>query len=114
MSEEEIIGRLKRIIEIAYSKEFTTFELTYQDVDAIQGLLDLYQKENALLLAKNNGYYDLKEYIKDNYISKAKIIRKIEELEWVEEVYKCQCDSCRDIRDEGRYMAYKELLEEKK
>lgn len=36
MSEEEIINRLKRIIAISYTKEFATFELMYQDVEAIE------------------------------------------------------------------------------
>lgn len=45
MSEEEIICRIKRIIDLSYTKNFATFELMYQDVDAIKGLLDLYNKE---------------------------------------------------------------------
>ena len=85
--------------------------------EAIQGLLDLYNKEkekNALLLANNNGYYDLKKYIKDNYISKDKIR---EHKKWYE-------DTCKHLSKDGidldRYDQYQaiikfceELLEEK-
>lgn len=71
MSKEEIIGRLKNIIKIAYSKEFATFELTYQDVDAIQGLLDLYNKEKARrikygnILFAHNLVEDLDEFFEE-------------------------------------------------
>lgn len=54
MNEEEIIDRIKRIIDLSYTKNFATFELMYQNVDAIKGLLDLYKQEKE----KNNKEYD--------------------------------------------------------
>lgn len=45
LSEEEIINRLNSIIYASHTVYFKNYELMYQDVEAIQGLLDLYNKE---------------------------------------------------------------------
>lgn len=119
MSEEEIIGKLKRIIKIAYSKEFATFELTYQYVDAIQGLLDLYNKEKE----KNKSIEaqrlrDMCYKTDGNYISKDKIKEKIEEYEelvkdfeeyWSKDPRQFKKEKCVDYY---KIEALKELLQE--
>ena len=52
------------------------------------------------------------EVVLNNSIPKKKIKDKKEKLKWVENAYMCHCYSCEEIRDEGKYFAYKELLEE--
>lgn len=79
LSEEEIIKTIENILLHA-----ETQLLDYEAL-AIQGLLDLYQKEkekNKLLIeGKFREVADKNSYIKDNYISKDKIKEKIEEID---------------------------------
>lgn len=49
MNIEEAIDRVKRIIKITYTKEFATFELMYQDVDAIETLLTAYEEKEKII-----------------------------------------------------------------
>lgn len=74
MSEEEIIKNIKEMIQWS---DRSTYKM------ALQGLLDLYNKEKE----KNNILVQEKEYLnciiesdKDNFINKNKIKEKIEEL----------------------------------
>lgn len=76
-------------------QEFKEFEKKYKlkrihkgtegksRIQALENLIARYKElkeKNALLLANNNGYYDLKKYVKENYIPKSKVKEKIEEL----------------------------------
>ena len=90
MNEEEIIKRLKNIIET--NKSFLDCDIQennniYKD---IQGLLDLYQQEkekNKLLIdGKFREVADKNSYIKDNYISKDKIkeLREIDNIDLIQ------------------------------
>lgn len=79
MSEEEIMKHIEEIRRIDRSR-FTMGEL-----EAIQGLLELYNKEkekNKLLIQnKFREIADKNSYIKEMYISKDKIREEIEHLE---------------------------------
>lgn len=104
LNEEEIIGRLHGLLATTFhysghtetgvfwehSIYFPKDEKFY--AEAIQGLLDLYQKEKQknkildnMLLVNKEQYEFIKN--KDNYISKDKIRNKIKELEKQEDWY---------------------------
>ena len=89
MNQEEIIKYLESYIQF-YTVLKAPEPQDAKMMVAVKGLLDLYNKEkekNALLLANNNGYYDLKEYLKNNYISKDKLI----ELKEIDNIDLIQC-----------------------
>ena len=64
--------------EINREKQYSEF---YKDLcNKQQKEIEKLKKENGLLLVNNNGYFDLKKYIKNNYISKDKIREKMREI----------------------------------
>lgn len=111
---------LERAVVSGDIREFEVY-MSKNDYKAIQNLIARYKEEkekNALLLANNNGYYDLKEYLKENYIPKSKVQEKIEELEelvkdfeeyWSKDPRKFKKEKCIDYY---KLEALQELLED--
>lgn len=82
MNEEEILKRLNDIIQQCHNsrecqenKFCSDCYIEIEDIQAIQGLLDLYQKEKE----KNKKYKDVISSLNNNWVSKAEIKAKIEE-----------------------------------
>ena len=88
MNIEEAIDRIKRIIKITYTKEFATFELMYQDTDAIETLLSAYEKEKE----KNKEYekqLDLdyaEKKIKEAYIDGTNVAHNLCNKKWEDKI----------------------------
>lgn len=94
----------------------SAYEMQFEDFEAIQGLLDLYNKEkekNEVLESKLIGVQILVAGNKDRYICKDKIEKKIEELE---SKYKDEVKTAKDY-DTNQFVVdcvavLEELLEE--
>ena len=95
LSEEEIIYTLKQVIDTCTKWEEMPYGFNEHIIQAIQGLLDLYNKEKQLnyeiknllestpkeLLDKAVAINNTIGFIKDNFVEKDKIKDKIKELE---------------------------------
>lgn len=118
VKEEEIKEVLENVVRTnKYSGLYTTVDVI---TDAIQGLLDLYEKE------KEKNIYLTQELetrkwvkVKENgevepafYISKDKIRELAKKYEYVGNGYDCTTASYKESQDIGRYIAYLELLKE--
>lgn len=72
---KEIMDALCMLHSLA--KKDTTFTTQDEQFKIVVEYIENLQKENALLLANNNGYFDLKKYLENNYVQKDKIKSKI-------------------------------------
>ena len=122
MSEEEIINVLSNLFFDEYEWFLRGYDTQTKEEDketieqAIQGLLDLYQKEkqknkeleNAdLTTVYMNGFYDGEKKWKD------KIKQRAIEYEHNNDGYDCTTADYKESQNIGRYLAYLELLEER-
>ena len=84
MSEEKIIEILKKLISWKSMK----VEIRDYEIDAIQDLLDLYNKEKEKNASLQKEIKLMKSInINDNYISKDKIRKQIRQLEALDKQY---------------------------
>ena len=137
-NEEEIIDIVKEIKrhQVAFyepkeHKQIVKYYFTQEQRDAIQGLLDLYNKEKGLnnelqirYKIENDKYLEEKEkniqdmikdiecsnFIKDNYISKNKIKELAKKYEYASVGYDSSTADYKQSQDIGRYIAYVELF----
>lgn len=75
---KEIMDALCMLHSLA--KKDTTFTTQDEQFKIVVEYIENLQKENALLLANNNGYFDLKKYLENNYVQKDKIREKRQEI----------------------------------
>lgn len=75
---KEIMDALCMLHSLA--KKDTTFTTQDEQFKIVVEYIENLQKENALLLANNNGYFDLKKYLENNYVQKDKIREKMKEI----------------------------------
>lgn len=119
MTEEEIIDILENVIIF----KNTSDKFTDLDLNAIQGLLDLYNKQKEKLKAyeikKENVAFVMRQYGKTNniikeYISKDKIREKIKELkkECIDCSYRKMLNCKKQCTIGGTTKVLKELLNE--
>lgn len=94
MSKDEM--ELEEAIKILKENKVMDINTINYDID-----LNDYNQAIKIVLQKLELYETINKSIKE----------KMKELDWVEKSYCCQCDSCKDCRDEGRYFTYKEILE---
>lgn len=72
---KEVMDALCMLHSLA--KKDTTFTTQDEQFKIVVEYIENLQKENALLLANNNGYFGFKKYIENNYVHKDKIKSKI-------------------------------------
>ena len=128
VEEEEIINKLQEMIGLCTEEPK---HISYNEEQAIQGLLDLYNKEkekNKELLEERKSYaeeyihnnpwlykqlnelYVFKTDVEKNYIKKDKIRELAKKYEHAGNGYDCTTASYKESQDIGKYLAYIELL----